>query len=57
MKKFFILCLLSLLILSLGSCTLVKINRFSKFASSNAMDISITKYSEDGNIEITLKYN
>lgn len=57
MKKFFILCLLSLLILSLGSCTLVKINRFSKFASSNAMDINITKYSEDGNIEISLKYN
>ena len=57
MKKFFILCLLSLLILSLGSCTLVKINRFSEFASSNAMDISITKYSEDGNIEISLKYN
>ena len=57
MKKLLTLCLLSLLILSLGSCTLVKINRFSEFASSNAMDISITKYTESGDLNIGLKYN
>ena len=57
MKKFLMLFLLSIFTLSLGSCTLVKIDRFYEFASSNAMDISITKYTESGDLNIGLKYN
>ena len=42
MKRLFILCLL-ILVLSLSSCTVVKIKRFYEFTESETMDIEICK--------------
>ena len=56
MKKIFLLLLL-MFTLTLSSCTVVKIKRFYEFASSEAMDIEITKYTDAGSEVIDLKYN